>query len=190
MTGLAYVGLDLSLTGAGIALALVTEGDAPEIKCKTLGRKGTNSETLAQRWRRIDQLARAVDDLVLAVPAPIGAIAIEAPAYSQSTGKTHDRSGLWWEVYRRVAEQGPTFEVGTGKVKIYATGKGTADKDEIIASTVRRYPTAPISNNNEADAVVLAAIAARVAGASLEPSMPKTHLRALDGLTLKGAEMP
>jgi len=63
---------------------------------------------------------------------------------------------------------------------IYATGKAL-DKDQVLAAVVRRYPNVPIGNNNEADALILAAMGARKLGHPYEPSLPQTHLRAMDG---------
>ena len=68
----------------------------------------------------------------------------------------------------------------------YATGKGNAGKDEVLLAASRRYPHAPIVGNDDADAVVLAAIGARLLGEPVEDSLPKTHLDALAKLTLPG----
>ena len=66
----------------------------------------------------------------------------------------------------------------------YATGKGNAGKDEVLLAASRRYPHAPIVGNDDADAVVLAAIGARMLGEPIEDSLPKTHLDALARLSL------
>ena len=61
----------------------------------------------------------------------------------------------------------------------YATGRGNAGKDEVLLAVSRRYPHAPIVNNDQADAVALAAMGARLLGEPIEDSLPKTHLDAL-----------
>jgi Holliday junction resolvasome RuvABC endonuclease subunit len=43
-------------------------------------------------------------------------------------------------------------------VKKFATGKGTASKDEMILAATKRFPNVKIANNNEADALWLADI--------------------------------
>lgn len=61
----------------------------------------------------------------------------------------------------------------------YATGKGNASKDAVLLAVARRYPTVEVTDNNEADALVLAAMIARLAGRPIETSLPQTHLDAL-----------
>ncbi|NUS59160.1 MAG: hypothetical protein HOV66_30530, partial [Streptomycetaceae bacterium] len=70
-------------------------------------------------------------------------------------------------------------EVTTGGVKKYATGKGNAGKDEVLAAVVRRYPDVEVSNNNEADALVLRAMGCDHLGQPLAV-VPQTHRAALD----------
>ena len=66
----------------------------------------------------------------------------------------------------------------------YATGKGNAGKDEVLLAVARRYPHAPVGGNDEADALVLAAMGARLLGEPVEDSLPKAHLDALAKLAL------
>ena len=64
---------------------------------------------------------------------------------------------------------------------MYGTGKGNAGKDEVMLATARRYTNqAEVANNDQADALVLAAMGARHLGAPIEESLPQSHLRALD----------
>lgn len=184
------VGLDLSLTGAGVGVIDRTYPSAPAYLTYTFGMKGTNADPLRQRLMRIartaDQIIEtvtSVDDVVLAT--------IETPAYDQTTGKSHDRSGLWWEVVRQLTLNGiPVVEVGTSGVKIYATGKGNTGKQAVLLEVVRRYVNVEIQNDNEADAWVLACIAARLIGSPVD-EVPKTHARAIDALSLpEGFELP
>jgi crossover junction endodeoxyribonuclease RuvC len=69
-------------------------------------------------------------------------------------------------------------------LKTYATGKGNASKDAVLAAVVKRYPGWAVTGNDVADAVVLMAMGARLLGHPLESSLPQSHLRALDKLTL------
>lgn len=176
------IGIDPSLTGTGVG---VIQADGTEIThaVHTFGRKGKTSETLIERLNRITTITRQVRDVIRGLDVYPDVIAIETPAYGQTSGSHHDRSGLWWDLVRELTYEAGlgVMEVGIGKVKIYATGKGNGDKDAVLAATVRRYPEAPISNNNEADAFVLAAMAARLIGEPID-DLPKTHLRAMEGL--------
>ena len=60
----------------------------------------------------------------------------------------------------RVVEVSPT-------ARAHATGKGTARKDAVIAAVESRYEVG-VANDNEADAIVLAAIGARLVGFPIE----------------------
>ena len=73
---------------------------------------------------------------------------------------------------------------------MFATGRGNAGKDEVLAAAIRRYPAWGIAGNDIADATVLAAIGARLLGHPLEESLPQTHLRALNKLALPVSPTP
>lgn len=171
--GVRVVGLDLSLTATGTAL--IRPGMTTAVQ--TLKSKGAKDATLGERADRLRKLAREI----LLPAATANVVVIEQPAYSQTGGSHHDRSGLWWLVVDAlIFDDLRLVEVTPQAVKIYATGKGNASKDEVLAAVVRRYPNIEVRNNNEADALVLAAIGARLAGQPLEESLPQLHLRALD----------
>jgi crossover junction endodeoxyribonuclease RuvC len=156
------VGIDLSLTDTGVAIAY----DDGSITTARVRSKGTATDTLAQRAKRLDRL---VSDVIAVAGSRGCSIVIEQPAYSQTGGAHHDRSGLWWMLVDFLTHAGDTvIEVAPTTLKKYATGKGNASKDEVLAAVIRRYPAADVSNNNVADAVVLAALGARHAGFPLE----------------------
>lgn len=107
---------------------------------------------------------------------------IEAPAYSRGMGMAHERAGLWWRLYSMLHEQSiPVLVVLPNLRAKYATGKGNAGKDQVLLAASRRYPGVPMTNNNEADAVVLAAMGARWAGHPID-SLPKAHVDAMKTL--------
>lgn len=173
------LGIDLSLTGTG--LAVVDHGEL--VRVSTVKSKGTADASLLERGMRLDQLADRITEHVLTEGTDL--VVIEAPAFASKSGHMHDRSGLWWITVNRlltwnllVAEVTPTGRA------TYGTGKGNAGKDAVLAAVIRRYDTeaVPINNNNEADAVVLASMGARQLGEPVEPSLPQTHLRAMDAV--------
>lgn len=173
------VGIDPSLTATGVALIQWLDGER-ESSVHTLGRKGKKDETLEQRERRIYDVVSGVHLLVSTLGVtPI--IAIEGPSHGHTTGSHHDRSGLWWALVHelRVRDQVEIIEITPGQVKKYATGKGNAGKTEVMAAAIRRYPDVPISNDNEADAWVLAAMAARLIGEPVEETLPKVNLESM-----------
>jgi crossover junction endodeoxyribonuclease RuvC len=141
------VGIDLSLTTTGIAY--------PDCTTHLVESKGKLTDSLTQRRSRLCDIRWAVLDHCIKADL----VVIESPAYSRTQGSQHDRSGLWWLIVDNLHMWGtPVAEVTpSGRAK-YATGKGNAGKDEVIAAVVRRFPTFTGSNNNAADALVLCAM--------------------------------
>ncbi|MEU2013078.1 hypothetical protein [Nocardia sp. NPDC019302] len=171
------VGLDLSLTSTGIAIAPPRTRPA----CGTIGSAGKKGDSWATRYRRLGDLAGRI---IVAVPE--GALVVmEAPSYGSVTGSQHDRSGLWWMVFDLLAGTTRTVLPVEPTVRAkYATGKGNAGKDAVLAAAVRRYADINITGNDTADAVVLMAIGCRLLGAPIDDPMPMANLAALDKLTL------
>jgi hypothetical protein len=158
------IGLDLSLTSTGLS-----DGSSTWL----ITSKGTKTATLDDRRGRLMALCED------AVCACIGAalVVVEGPSFGQARqGGQHDRAGLWWLVVADLGER--VVEVPPATLKTYATGRGNASKDEVLAAVVRRYPTVDVGNNNEADALVLAAMGARHLGHPID-DLPQTHLRAM-----------
>ena len=63
----------------------------------------------------------------------------------------------------------------------YATGRGNAPKDQVLAATIKRYPHLDIIDNNAADAVLLASAGLRVLG-SAYPNETITNTKCLEAL--------
>jgi crossover junction endodeoxyribonuclease RuvC len=166
------IGLDLSLTGTGVASSLG--------HVDTITSKAQAAATLAARRARLRQLA---SEIVSRCKSPLDLVVIEAPAFSRTTGHMHDRSGLWWLVVDALhGNDFPVVEVTATQRAKYATGKGNAAKDAVLAAVVRRYPDVEVSNNNEADALVLAAMGTRALGHPIETSLPVVNLAAMDAV--------
>ena len=174
-------GIDPSLTSTGIAV--VDTGDRVFLGTSRVGSKGHLADSWASRAARI---ARLADRVTGEVPDGARLVVIEAPSLAQrNAGSAHDRAGLWWGIYQRLAASGvEVLPVPPAVRTKYATGKGNAGKDEVLLAASRRYPHAPIVGNDDADAVVLAAIGARLLGEPIEDSLPKTHLDAIARLSL------
>jgi crossover junction endodeoxyribonuclease RuvC len=168
------IGLDLSLTSTGIA---VIDRDGP-ITLRRIATTGKTTDTLAERWYRLDRIVGPLKHLVDRHQPAL--IVIEGPSYGSRTGHQHDRSGLWWLVVDALPE--PIVEVPPTVRMRYATGKGQAQKDAVLAAVVRRYPHADVTGNDVADALVLAAMGRRWLGCPIETSLPNTHLAAMDGV--------
>lgn len=111
-------------------------------------------------------------------------IVMEGPSM-HSVGRQHTMAGFWWKAYDELTRFAPVLIVPPTNRIIYATGNGNDGKDVVMLAASRRYPDAPIMNNDQADAVVLAAIGARVMNRPID-TLPKTHLRALDKIDVSG----
>lgn len=164
------VGLDLSLTSTGVAS--ITDGD---ITVRRVQSKGRKDATLHERRDRLADLAAAITEH--AQDATL--VVIEGPSFGQhrQSGQ-HDRAGLWWLVVDLLAEVTRVVEVPPASRSKYATGKGNASKDAVLAAVVRRYLAVDVTGNDEADALILAAMGARHLGQPID-DMPLTHTAAM-----------
>lgn len=186
------VGLDLSLARTGVAR--ITRGDALGhevtvqsviVKQRTVSTKRRDPPlTLHERDVRLRKIAGRVIDLCRGADL----VVVEGPSYGSSAESgTWDRAGLWWLIVARLGGAGlPVVEVPPSSLKTYALGKGGGagtGKDDVVTAVVRAYPDVAFSGNDEADALVLAAMGARFAGFPIEPrTPPATHLRAMHGV--------
>lgn len=183
MTFPAVVGIDPSLTSTGVALwtpgAPVSISRVKSSPGPTM--PGAKTPSWRDRHRRIKDAGARV-----AAEVPFGSLVVlEAPAYAAKSTSIHDRAGLWWEIYDNVVDLNcEVLIVTTNQRMKYSTGRGSADKDTVLAATIRRYLDIEIRNNDEADAMIFLAIGCRMIGHPLEDSLPKTHLDALAKLTL------
>jgi len=166
------VGVDTSMTRTGIALAYE---DLPPMlySITSTGHKGDD-------WRtRYLRLVHLRDEIVECIPGG-SLVMIESPSYGSQSTSMHDRSGLWWWMYDALNLKGcHIVTVAPSQRMKYATGKGNAAKDAVLAAAVRRYDRITIKNNDEADAVVMMAMGCRLIGRPVD-DVPKTHLAALD----------
>lgn len=172
------VGLDLSLTASGIGR--IWEGG---VDVQVIGTKATD-QSISARGRRLRWLASRVFHEVTA-GGEVDLVLVEQPSYGSTGGHAHDRSGLWWLIMARLDASGsPVAEVAPGTLKTYALGKGSGagvTKDAVLAAAVRRYVeyVPDLADNNAADALLLADMAASHFGRPLVPGLAQVHTRAL-----------
>ncbi|MEV5140324.1 hypothetical protein AB0K71_06055 [Streptomyces syringium] len=165
-------GLDISLTGTGIA----TVGGT--IRVPTKGRR---NDSLAARRNRIKLIA----DVVVTEVGDVDLAAVEGPvSYSQPGGSTWDRAGLWWQVVDRLIGRDIPVAVipPTCRAK-YATGSGAARKAAVLEAAQRRYG-AILDSDDEADALILRAMGLHFLG------QPLTDVPAGHGVALVGCRWP
>lgn len=174
-------GLDLSLTGSGVAQIVDSPLSSlgPQTRVREFGSRSVDQHRIAARAARLRSVAAPV------IQAARGSdlVVIEDLYMGSGTGGQLDRAGLWWTVVNSLDAAGtPIIVVTNNHLKMYAVGKGAGkgtDKDYVLAAVVRRYPTVPVQSNNTADALVLAAMGARHLGCIIDPDLPETHLRAM-----------
>ena len=176
-------GLDLSLTGSGVASIHVRQNLAgAPIGIVTSVREHGSKPTMTDLESRSIRL-RSVASRVITDCRGSDIVAIEDLYMGNGTGAQLDRAGLWWIVVNSLIATGiPVVAIANNHLKMYATGRGAgkgSDKDYVLAATVKRYPDVDIVSNNTADALNLAAMTARFYGHPIEDSMPATNLRAL-----------
>ncbi|ARF55981.1 MULTISPECIES: hypothetical protein [Actinomycetes] len=180
-------GLDLSLTGAGIAGA----GWAT-----TLASKGKRSDTYRVRRARLHRHAADILGTVGCCELAV----VEGPSYGSRGAGTWDRAGLWWLVVDGLfARDIPVAVVAPSARARYATGRGNAGKQAVLDAVRGRYRVA-LGDDNQADAYVLAAMGHDWLGDPLA-AVPEQHRGALDRvewpdllepvqLTLAGGTVP
>jgi len=174
-------GLDLSMTSTGIAIVCKGAIQLERVRSKP----ARTPATLEDRHRRIELIGDTVLAHLISDFDPDGwpdLVAVEQPAYSKTMGSMHDRSGLWWDIVGRLHKlRLPVVEVPPNTLKLYVTGKGNAEKELMVATTIRRFPDVPTDiGNDQADALGLASMAARHLGNPIEESLPARNLQALD----------
>jgi Holliday junction resolvasome RuvABC endonuclease subunit len=163
MTTPTVIGVDLSFTATGIAWA---DGAVDVF--------GTDPKA--------DDIARcqriALDVLAL-TPPTADLVCIEAGVHRSSYAF---RAGILHGLVRdRLATERPhtrVLLVPPGTLKMYATGKGNADKTQMVVAARDRLGYDG-TNDNEADALFLRALGMALLGHPIV-DLPQTHLRALE----------
>lgn len=153
-----HTGLDLSLTGTGIAHLQTEPGIPPHITTHTITSAGTKRDTLPTRADRLRRIRNAILDAT----RDADLVAIEAPAYGANVGSVWDRAGLWWLVVQGLDQlRIPYVAIPPATVKKFATDKGNADKTAVAAGMTRLWgDLATAHDDNQFDALALATMAA------------------------------
>lgn len=168
-------GVDLSLTATGLSDGSQAVTLKPPKEAATgLGR---------MRWIVGTVLATVTSAWLGDGDPPF--VVIEGPSYgsTKAASSAHERAGLWWLLVEALDRAGIRYAVASpASLKLYATGKGNADKDAVMLATARRFDWFD-GDNNAADALWLAAIGCALVGNPLV-AMPAANCRALDKIAL------
>lgn len=167
------VGVDQSLRNTG--LATIERGvfiSTGRVSTEKMNVKGHSRIDVI-----IDEIMRTVGD----TPSASVRVGIEGPAMSAKGSAVVQIFGLYGILCRELYLAGLRYYVVTPQsVKQYATGKGNASKDEVLAAMIRRHPEVDFFSNDIADAMAVAAIGARKFADPVEDSLPKRAIEALD----------
>lgn len=178
------VGLDLSLTGTGMADLDLDTGRFTNVD--THGTKGKRGDKYAQRGARLMGMAIHIVEWATAGPQDPQLVVIEGPSIGSRGGSQFDRSGLWWLVVTTLLARDIDVLVVPPKTRAkYATGNGNSGKDVVVAHVVEQYGhlhEGRIKNDNEADAMALAAMGARYLGFPIEEELPESNVSAMSGV--------
>jgi crossover junction endodeoxyribonuclease RuvC len=174
------IGLDLSLTSAGIAVA---SGDGT-LLVDTIKSSGKRGATWLERSLRLGIMRNGILDVVEMYDPDL--IVVETPSYGSNLPGKHDVSGLWWLVVNKLtAVYSMAFVVPKARAK-YGTGNGNSPKD-VVEAFVREVYTDLLpeherfKNNDECDATLLAAMGMRHLGYRIEPhELHEDNLKAME----------
>jgi Holliday junction resolvasome RuvABC endonuclease subunit len=139
-------GLDISLTGTGIA----TLGGTTRVPTK-----GRRKDTLLERNARM----RHITNTVLEEVGTVDLACVEGPVgYATPGGSTWDRGGLWWRIVAALLERDiPVAVISPTSRAKYATGNGGSRKTAVLEAAQCRYG-AILGSDDEADALILRAM--------------------------------
>jgi Holliday junction resolvasome RuvABC endonuclease subunit len=146
------VGLDLSLSGTGIA----TDEGATTVRTRLVG------------MARLAYLR----DAVASVAGGAGLVVVEGYSFNSRVGGEH-LGELGGVVRLALHEMGAPFaDVAPALVKKYATARGNAPKEQVLIAAI--HAGADVADNNQADAWWLRALGMHHAGS---PVVPATKAR-------------
>lgn len=177
------VGLDVSLTSTGVA----TLGCTPEDRWTVHTYAIPTAPVPPGGGPPEPALLGRMDYVVSTVAGACqnaDVIAIERPAFGAKGNALSILAGLWWLAFRRVSRMDvPVVILSASSAKKYATGQGNAAKRDMSRAVVRMFPDVDTRTGDEDDALVLAAMAADLAGLPIPYERTAYRRQALAGVT-------
>ena len=153
----AICGIDPSLTSTGICLG--TEPDVWAITCKGSKKLG---DTVLDRVKRYEKLIADILGVIQQINP--GLILIEEYAYSKNMGGQMYLGEFGGILRWNLIDVTPhVVEVTASCLKKFATGKGNAPKDVVMAHLAKNYGQV-FANNDEADSFALYQMALCITG--------------------------
>lgn len=178
---MSIVGIDPSLTACGIAvLDLELWGETTIERLRSVGTAGRKGDGWTRRSDRIVAQTRRV---VANIPAGAQLVVIESMPQSMARPLPSfgDRWALWFGIYSTLRARGVPIAVVMPSTRAqWATGKGDAEKSEVVAAVREQWPASRVADDNEADALTLAAMGAHHLGWPLPFETKERHMAGLD----------
>lgn len=167
-----FLGIDSSLTSSGMARIEVNvvnpfEGavEPPVIDVWRIESRASRDKTATAMSNRITEIVNAMEPHIRAVEA----VALEGLSGGIQGSAAQVLPWLWGRIVDTcVATATPVLIIPPALRCTYATGKGNASKDGVMAMAIRKWPQVDITGNDEADALVLAAILSRGRGVPVD----------------------
>lgn len=157
------LGLDLSLTGTGLATITSRFDDHTAVEVWRETSTGKRDDSITARADRLLDLATRVTDVY-----GLDMVVVEGPSIMSKGGSNWDRAGLWWLVLQVFHDRTglPIVVVPPTQVKKFATDRGNADKTAVAVSMARMWPQVSEHGltDNEWDALALAHMGAQRLG--------------------------
>jgi crossover junction endodeoxyribonuclease RuvC len=184
MIRLPIAAIDPSLTSTGVCLGT----DETDWIVKCCGSK-PRGKTVLDRVRRYEGLLQDITRILDAIQPRL--ILIEEYAYSKNMGGQMYLGEFGGLLRWHLCDYTPhVIEVTASCLKKFATGKGNAPKDVVMAHVAQRYGKL-FANNDEADSFVLYQMALCIAGRQEPQTQPQREAvdKVLSGHTATGQQI-
>lgn len=167
MSDLHVVGFDQSLASFGIAAIYGEEVAVWRLRPGNL-----------RGHERLDVLLESVRNAACGADV----IAMEGLAFGAKGDAMTSLAGLFWMVRHELWKMHvPYVVINSSHRRKWITGSGVASKDEVLAAAIKRFPMVDLRGNDEADALVLAAMTADHYGIPIA-QMPADRAALLNGV--------
>ncbi|MCV7230694.1 hypothetical protein [Mycolicibacterium komossense] len=172
------VGIDPSLKRAGITvLRLDDTGVARPKVLRDTGYSLPESAGYDDHSDRIAVNSRTVYQILDKLPVKPELVLIENMLPPKDGNFSHnERAALWYGIWSGIKARGlPRAVIQPPTLKLWATGNGRAEKEDILAAVQGWWPTIPIANHDIADSAVCAAMCAMRMGWKLPFPTRRRH---------------
>lgn len=166
------LGIDSSLTSSGMCRVWAERESIPAIDVWTIESKPhkTDRSALAMS-NRITEIVASMEGQI----SRVDLVALEGISFASSGTGAHALHWLWGRIVDTTVAHAVELLIVPPALRMkYATGKGNANKDAVLASAIRKFPDVSITGNDTADATIMAAVGCRYLGLPID-DMPRSH---------------